>query len=93
MEKTREQILLSDEDIAHQVLKGDSPEWERIERKTTGNSCRKERGCVQWDVILKRVDDGKFFKGSYKSWSSGAEEFDRELEEVFVKDKTCTTYE
>jgi hypothetical protein len=53
-----------------------------------------EKHYVDKEIILKRVSDGKFFKGEFSDWGSGGKEwFDYTFKEVFPKQVTTTVYE
>ncbi len=52
-----------------------------------------EKKCSDYEVILKRLSDGKFFKGKYTNWGCGQYEAEMELTEVFPKTITKTIYE
>lgn len=45
--------------------------------------------------VVKRLSDGKFFAGDYNWWGQdgGYDDYSRELEEVFPKEKTIIVYE
>lgn len=52
-----------------------------------------EKGYTNYDVIMQRKSDSKFFKGSYEDWGAGDKEVELKWEEVFPKQVTITVYE
>jgi len=55
--------------------------------------CSLEDSYYEMDVIVKRISDGKFFRGHYTYWQDLENEYELTLEEVFPKEKTITVYE
>ena len=52
-----------------------------------------EKGYVQYDIIIQRESDGKYFKGTGEDWGRGEREVDPEFEQVFKKEKITYYYE
>lgn len=53
-----------------------------------------EKSYVDKEIIVRRVSDNKFFRGTYSKWGAGNTEIDSTtLEEVFPRKVTKTIYE
>lgn len=52
-----------------------------------------EKGYEDTDTVIKRISDGKYFKGSWMHSYYLDDEYPDEFEEVFPKEKTITIYE
>ncbi len=66
--------------------------------KETINSVDEEDGGSDNTVIIKRIDDNKYFKFDYQDWDvnweySHFDDFDPEIIEVFPKTITTVIYE
>ncbi len=51
-----------------------------------------EKGCSDYELILQRNSDKKFFKGQYTKWPAGGFQIELEIEEVFPTQVTTTIY-
>ena len=51
-----------------------------------------EKGYVEYDVIIQRESDGKFFKGHGEDWGRGESEVEPIFVEVYPQEKTITVY-
>jgi len=52
-----------------------------------------EKGYCDYEVIIKRLSDNKFFKGQYTDWGHHVIEVEKVWVETFPKQITITTYE
>lgn len=52
-----------------------------------------EKKYCDYEVIIKRVSDGKFFKGQYTGWGHGINEVEMVWVETFPKAITTVIYE
>lgn len=52
-----------------------------------------EKGYVEYDIIIQRKTDGKFFKGTGEDWGRGEQEVIPYFYEVQRKEKTIYYYE
>jgi len=89
----REKIYLTQEeaqDLAGDGLKG----FEVIQKEIVGKS----RWCDEYEIVVKRLSDGKFFRDGYRRGSTESqEEFPYEytepnFTEVFPKEKVIIEY-
>ena len=52
-----------------------------------------EKGYVDIEIIIKRLHDNKFFKGTYSNWGHSNIEWESSIfDEVFPQQKTVITY-
>lgn len=53
-----------------------------------------EKGFVDYNCVIQRLSDGKFFGFQYTQFGhNGSDLLDQTMEEVFPKQKTITVYE
>jgi len=88
----KREILEFDEELIDGGLEEWLPEeYEIIEETQVGFDG--EKGFCDYEVIIKRKFDGKFFKGFRTDFGMGNEEIDTEWKEVFQKPVTRFIYE
>lgn len=90
----REKIKFKNKEEAENILSeyGEEPNelYELIEENE--RYFDSEKGYVEYDVIIKRRTDSKFFKGSYLKAGGGYEEYELDAIEVFPEVITTTIY-
>lgn len=87
----REKIEFTDEQLNLLFYEGIKGFELVLEAQTYFDS---EKGYTDNDIVLKRLSDGKFFKGECSYWGQGVKEWaSNEFEEVFSKQKKITIYE
>ncbi len=94
-EKLREILKFSPEE-GRNIVKGSNKEFETISNEISDAS----RWSLMYDIVIKRLWDGKFFKSEYKVGATelqdeGPYEYDDKavFTEVFPVEKIVTVYE
>lgn len=86
----REKVIITDENVLRQLACEGNEDWKWIEETQTDFDS--EKGCADFEVIVQRISDKKFFKLKMTKWSAGEREYNYTLEEVFPVEKTITIY-
>ncbi len=96
MDKAREKLNLTKEQALRILWDDvDPPEFKTISEEITG----KRRWSIDYEIIIQRISDGKFFKdyfsrGSTESQDEGPWEYTKpNFVEVFPVEKTITVYQ
>lgn len=86
----REKVIITDQKVLSQLACEGNKEWDYIEETQTYFDT--EKGYAVFEVILKRVEDEKYFKLKLTKWPAGEQEYNYTLTEVFPVEKTITIY-
>lgn len=76
---SKERLRLTDK-VIESILCEDNEEYEHVESIHTRHDG--EKGAGYFDLIIQRMSDEKYFKGSYSKWSAGQELYDNDFIEV-----------
>lgn len=88
MNKNREVLKLT-EDQFRDIICEDSEEYDLIEEEQTYYDT--EKGACDYDIIVQRRSDWKFFSASYTKWPAGGRTTNNILTEVFPETVVTTT--
>lgn len=87
----REKVIITDETILKDLACEGNDEWIHIEEAQTYFDT--EKGSADFEVILQRVEDKKYFKLKLTKWPSvSIQSYNYTLTEVFPIEKTITIY-
>jgi len=94
MSKKREKLVFENEDEVRLIFDEDK-ESEILYKVIEDNEEVEdyEKGIYDHDVIIQRLSDSKFFRGSYQLFGQGDSEYELEWNEVFQKTITQVVYE
>lgn len=87
--------FITDKQQAREIIAGESPDYTVIQRRLEGHS----RWSLQYNIIIQRVSDGKFFSSDYSEGATESQDErpyewgEPEFTEVFPVQKTHTVYE
>ena len=88
---TREKINLSSHPYLKYLFDENIDGYDLINKEES--SFDGEKGFVDYDIIIQRKSDGKFFKGEATDYGRHEREVDPNFREVFPRQKTITVYE
>ena len=95
-ESVRERINLSNIEHLESLIHGESYALKNTDYELVDvikGRFDGEKGYVEYDIIIKRKSDDRYFKGEAEDWGKGERSVDPNFVEVYPKQKTITTYD
>ncbi len=92
MAEERETIKFKDEKEVEGIIHEWNDECDFNIIESTQKYFDSEKGYVDYDIIIQRKSDSKYFKGEYSQWGQGVMDIDLSFKEVFQYQTTITKY-